>query len=66
MKEITLAIKFFRNEEGDVMAVLKEHPGLSAFGPTPNEALKEVGLMIQNVAESFIEQGDTFSEFEGL
>lgn len=43
MSEVKYAIEIFYSEEdGGYIAVVPELPGCSAFGETPEEALKEV------------------------
>ena len=38
------AVELFLDEDNDWLAHLVELPGISAFGSTPEKALKELGL----------------------
>ena len=48
MSELKYAIEIFYSEEDEgYIAVVPELPGCSAFGETPEEALKEVQIAIE-------------------
>jgi predicted RNase H-like HicB family nuclease len=48
MSDVKYAIEIFYSEEDDgYIAVVPELPGCSAFGETPEEALKEVKIAIE-------------------
>lgn len=46
-------INVFFDEDGDYLAHLVELPNVSAFGPTPEEALRELAVAWQGVKESY-------------
>jgi len=51
------AVELFLDEDGDWLAHLVELPGISAFGPTPEKALKELDLAWAAAKESYVAHG---------
>ena len=51
-------INVFFDEDGDYLAHLVELPNVSAFGPTPAEALAELRIAWQSVKESYQAAGE--------
>jgi predicted HicB family RNase H-like nuclease len=51
------AVELFLDEDNDWLAHLVELPGISAFGPTPEKALKELDLAWQAAKESYAARG---------
>ncbi len=51
-------INVFLDEDGDYLAHLVELPNVSAFGPTPAEALTELRTAWQAVKESYQAVGE--------
>ena len=52
----------FSDEDGGYIAVSPEFPGLSAYGETPNEALKEAVDALELFIETYSEQGKPLPE----
>ena len=51
------AVELFLDEDNDWLAHLVELPGISAFGPTPEKALKELDLAWAAAKESYAARG---------
>ena len=51
-------VNVFFDEDGDYLAHLVELPNVSAFGPTPAEALTELRTAWQSVKESYRAAGE--------
>jgi predicted HicB family RNase H-like nuclease len=51
------AVELFRDEDNDWLAHLVELPAISAFGPTPEKALKELDTAWAAAKESYAERG---------
>ena len=51
------ALELFLDEDGDWMAHLAELPGISAFGPSPEKALKELDTAWAAAKESYAARG---------
>ena len=51
------AVNIFRDEDGDYLAHLVELPNVSAFGPTPTEALVELKEAWELMKECYQEDG---------
>ena len=61
MDEVRYTIKIFYSEEDEgYIAVVPELPGCSAFGETPEEALKEVKVAIELWIEAAKKEGISF------
>lgn len=50
-------INVFLDEDGDWLARFMELPNVSAFGPSPEKALKELEVAWQLVKESYAKEG---------
>lgn len=51
------AVELFLDEDNDWLAHLVELPGISAFGPTPEKALKELDVAWAAAKESYASRG---------
>jgi predicted HicB family RNase H-like nuclease len=51
------AVNLLRDEDGDYLVHFQELPNISAFGATPEEALKELDDAWALVKESYAEEG---------
>jgi predicted HicB family RNase H-like nuclease len=51
------AVELFLDEDNDWLAHLVELPGISAFGPSPEKALKELDLAWAAAKESYAARG---------
>jgi predicted HicB family RNase H-like nuclease len=51
------AVELFLDEDNDWLAHLIELPGISAFGPTPEKALKELDVAWAAAKESYAVRG---------
>lgn len=51
------AVNLFRDEDGDYLVHFQELPNVSAFGATPEDALKELDDAWALVKESYAEEG---------
>ena len=51
------AVELFLDEDNDWLAHLVELPGISAFGPTPEKALKELDIAWAAARESYAARG---------
>jgi predicted HicB family RNase H-like nuclease len=51
------AVELFLDEDKDWLAHLVELPGISAFGPTPEKALKELDVAWAAAKESYASRG---------
>jgi len=50
-------VNLFLDEDGDWLAHFMELPNISAFGPTPERALKELEVAWELVKESYAKEG---------
>lgn len=50
--KLTVVIAETKDEDGDYLAQVVEHRGLTAFGPTQAEALKEIATVLIGVSKS--------------
>ncbi len=46
-------VELYRDDDGDWLAHFEEMPNISAFGPTPEQALKELDIAWRLVKESY-------------
>jgi predicted RNase H-like HicB family nuclease len=51
------AVELFLDEDNEWLAHLVELPGISAFGPTPEKALKELDVAWAAAKESYAARG---------
>jgi predicted HicB family RNase H-like nuclease len=51
-------VNLFLDEEGDYLAHFVEMPNVSAFGESPEEALKELATAWEGVKESYRKRGE--------
>ena len=51
-------VNVFFDEDGDYLAHLVELPNVSAFGPTPAEALRELKIAWELIKECYQEDGE--------
>ena len=51
-------VNIFLDEDGDYLAHLVELPNVSAFGPTPTEALRELKTAWELMKECYQEDGE--------
>ena len=51
-------VNIFLDEDGDYLAHLVEHPNVSAFGPTPAKALRELKTAWELMKECYQEDGE--------
>ena len=52
------SIQLIEDDEGDFVAHFIEHPNISAFGETPEQALSELEVAWQGVKESYRKHGE--------
>ena len=55
-------VNIFLDEDGDYLAHLIELPNVSAFGPTPAEALRELKTAWELMKESYQKHGEPIPE----
>lgn len=53
---------YWSNEDDAFIALSPEFPGLSAFGPSREEAVREAGEALAAMSESLLEDGETLPE----
>lgn len=49
---LTIEVAETKDEDGDFMARIVEHPGLTAFGPTQADALREIATVLIGVSQA--------------